>query len=96
MKTVKVQIEYDENKYQALERYAVKNERSMEAELVKTIESIYEEIIPKDVREYIEEMDKKLVKKVKKKPQTKAREEKSAETKPARKGENSHLNESAG
>jgi len=79
MKTVKIQVEYDESKYQALERYAMKCNRSVESEINKTINELYKELVPKDVREYIEETDKKIAKKDKKKPPLKAKENKTTD-----------------
>ena len=79
MKNVKITVEYDENKFNALERYALKSEKSIEDELMATVEKLYTELVPKDVREYIEDSDKKAVKKPKKNKKAKANEDKNKE-----------------
>lgn len=55
MKQSVIQIKFESNKYDALKRYAVKKEVSVEQELEETLHRLYKKLVPVDVREYIEE-----------------------------------------
>lgn len=55
MKQCVIQIKFESNKYDALKRYAVKKEVSVEQELEETLHRLYKKLVPVDVREYIEE-----------------------------------------
>ena len=50
-------MKFETSKYQALKRYAVKKEVSLEQELEETLNRLYRKLVPPDVREYIEEGD---------------------------------------
>ena len=66
MKQTVIQIKFDTNKYQALKRYAVKKEVSLEQELEDTLVRLYKKLVPVDVREFIEEYEEPIKTKVKK------------------------------
>ena len=68
MKQTVIQIKFDTNKYQALKRYAVKKEVSLEQELEDTLVRLYKKLVPVDVREFIEEYEEPVKPKVKKEP----------------------------
>lgn len=57
MKLSAIQVKFETSKYQALKRYAVKKEVSLEQELEETLNRLYRKLVPPDVREYIEEGD---------------------------------------
>ena len=73
MKLSAIQVKFETSKYQALKRYAVKKEVSLEQE--ETLNRLYRKLVPPDVREYIEEGDeiektgKPKVKKEEKEPE---------------------------
>ena len=75
MKLSAIQVKFETSKYQALKRYAVKKEVSLEQELEETLNRLYRKLVPPDVREYIEESDeiektgKPKVKKEEKEPE---------------------------
>ena len=75
MKLSAIQVKFETSKYQALKRYAVKKEVSLEQELEETQNRLYRKLVPPDVREYIEEGDdiektgKPKVKKEEKEPE---------------------------
>ena len=66
MKQTVIQIKFDTNKYQALKRYAVKKEVSLEQELEDTLVRLYKKLVPVDVREFIEEYEEPVKPKAKK------------------------------
>ncbi len=66
MKQTVIQIKFDTNKYQALKRYAVKKEVSLEQELEDIWIRLYKKLVPVDVREFIEEYEEPVKPKVKK------------------------------
>ena len=66
MKQTVIQIKFDTNKYQALKRYAVKKEVSLEQELEDTLIRLYKKLVPVDVREFIEEYEEPVKPKAKK------------------------------
>ena len=68
MKQIVIQIKFDANKYQALKRYAVKKEVTLEQELEDTLVRLYKKLVPVDVREFIEEYEEPVKPKVKKEP----------------------------
>ena len=68
MKQTVIQVKFDTNKYQALKRYAVKKEVSLEQELEDTLIRLYKKLVPVDVREFIEEYEEPVKPKVKKEP----------------------------
>ena len=53
MKLSAIQVKFETSKYQALKRYAVKKEVSLEQELEETLNRLYRKLVPPDVREYI-------------------------------------------
>lgn len=55
MKLSAIQVKFETSKYQALKRYAVKKEVSLEQELEETLNRLYRKLVLPDVREYIEE-----------------------------------------
>ncbi len=63
-----IQVKFDTNKYQALKRYAIKKEVSLEQELEDTLVRLYKKLVPVDVREFIEEYEEPVKLKVKKEP----------------------------
>ena len=58
MKLSIIQVKFEADKYQALKRYALKKEVSLEEELEETLNRLYKKLVPVDVREYIEESGK--------------------------------------
>ena len=54
MKKAIIQLKYDEEKLSALEKYMIKKEVDLEAELLHTLQKSYEKYVPPAVREYIE------------------------------------------
>ena len=66
MKQTVIQIKFDTNKYQALKRYAIKKEVSLEQELEDTLIRLYKKLVPVDVREFIEEYEEPVKPKAKK------------------------------
>ena len=68
MKQTVIQVKFDTNKYQALKRYTVKKEVSLEQELEDTLVRLYKKLVPVDVREFIEEYEEPVKPKVKKEP----------------------------
>ncbi len=79
MKLSAIQVKFETSKYQALKRYAVKKEVSLEQELEETLNRLYRKLVPPDVREYIEDGEK--IEKVSKPKAKKEPEEDQNETK---------------
>lgn len=57
MKQSTIQISFDDEKLKALKRYIAKRDSTVEAELQKAIQRLYEKVVPPPVREYIDEAD---------------------------------------
>ncbi len=74
MKTVNVSIEFDEHKVKALKIYLEKKETTVEEQMKKALEYLYEKNVPAGVRDFLtlsyEDTDKptKKVKKASAKP----------------------------
>ena len=75
MKLSIIQVKFEADKYQALKRYALKKELSLEEELEETLNRLYKKLVPVDVREYIEESEK-IQKASKQKVEKEAKEQK--------------------
>ena len=58
MKLSVIQVKTETSKYQALKRYAVKKEVSLEQELEETLNRFYWKLLPPDICAYIEECEK--------------------------------------
>lgn len=57
MKQATIQITFEEEKVKALRRYIVRRDSTLEAELQKATQRLYEKVVPNAVREYIDEAD---------------------------------------
>ena len=57
MKQSTIQISFDDEKLKALKRYIAKRDSTLEAELQKAAQRLYEKVVPAPVREYIDEAD---------------------------------------
>ena len=57
MKQSTIQISFDDEKLKALKRYIAKRDSTLEAELQKAAQRLYEKVVPALVREYIDEAD---------------------------------------
>lgn len=75
MKLSIIQVKFEGDKYQALKRYALKKEVSLEEELEETLNRLYKKLVPVDIREYIEESEK-IQKASKQKVEKEAKEQK--------------------
>ena len=53
MKQANIQITFEEEKLRALRRYIAKRDSTLEAELQKAAQRLYEKVVPAAVREYI-------------------------------------------
>ena len=53
MKQATIQITFDEEKLRALRRYIAKRDSTLEAELQKAAQRLYEKVVPAAVQEYI-------------------------------------------
>lgn len=53
MKTVNVSIEFDEHKVKALKIYLEKKETTVEEQMKKALESLYEKSVPAGVRDFL-------------------------------------------
>ena len=53
MKQANIQITFEEEKLRALRRYIAKRNSTLEAELQKAAQRLYEKVVPVAVREYI-------------------------------------------
>ena len=53
MKQTNIQITFEEEKLRALRRYIAKRDSSLEAELQKAAQRLYEKVVPTAVQEYI-------------------------------------------
>ena len=53
MKQTNIQITFEEEKLRALRRYIAKRDSTLEAELQKATQRLYEKVVPAAVKEYI-------------------------------------------
>ena len=53
MKQANIQITFEEEKLRALRRYIAKRDSTLEAELQKAAQQLYEKVVPAAVQEYI-------------------------------------------
>ena len=53
MKQTNIQITFEEEKLRALRRYIAKRDSTLEAELQKAAQRLYEKVVPAAVREYV-------------------------------------------
>lgn len=53
MKTVNVSIEFDEHKIKALKIYLEKKDTTVEEQMKKALESLYEKSVPAGVRDFL-------------------------------------------
>ena len=53
MKQATIQITFEEEKLRALRRYISKRDSTLEAELQKAAQRLYEKVVPSAVQEYI-------------------------------------------
>ena len=53
MKQATIQITFEEEKLRALRRYISKRDSTLEAELQKSAQRLYEKVVPAAVQEYI-------------------------------------------
>ena len=53
MKQTNIQITFEEEKLRALRRYIAKRDSTLEAELQKATQRLYEKVVPAAVQEYI-------------------------------------------
>ena len=53
MKQATIQITFEEEKLRALRRYIAKRDSTLEAELQKAAQRLYEKVVPVAVQEYI-------------------------------------------
>ena len=71
MKQATIQITIEEEKLRALRRYIAKRDSTLEAELQKAAQRLYEKVVPTAVQEYISdcEQDEPIMRKPQKKPE---------------------------
>ena len=70
MKQATIQITFEEEKLRALRRYIAKRDSTLEAELQKAAQRLYEEVVPAAVQEYISDCEQdEPVRKPQKKPE---------------------------
>ena len=55
MGNTKITIEFDAEKYKALQKFAGKKDINLEKELTDTLDKLYLKAVPAAVREYIED-----------------------------------------
>ena len=71
MKQANIQITFEEEKLRALRRYVAKRDSTLEAELQKAAQRLYEKVVPAAVQEYISDGEQdELPRKPPKKPET--------------------------
>ena len=58
MKQATIQITFEEEKLRALRRYIAKRDSTLEAELQKAAQRLYEKVVPAAVQEYIRDGEK--------------------------------------
>lgn len=70
MKQANIQITFEEEKLRALRRYIAKRDSTLEAELQKAAQRLYEKVVPTAVQEYISDgAQDELPRKPQKKPE---------------------------
>ena len=70
MKQANIQITFEEEKLRALRRYIAKRDSTLEAELQKAAQRLYEKVVPAAVREYISDCEQdEPVRRPQKKPE---------------------------
>ena len=70
MKQTNIQITFEEEKLRALRRYIAKRDSTLEAELQKAAQRLYEKVVPTAVQEYISDgAQDELPRKPQKKPE---------------------------
>ena len=70
MKQATIQITFEEEKLRALRRYVAKRDSTLEAELQKAAQRLYEKVVPAAVQEYISDGEQdELTRKPPKKPE---------------------------
>ena len=57
MKQATIQITFEEEKLRALRRYIAKRDSTLEAELQKAAQRLYEKVVPAAVQEYISDCE---------------------------------------
>lgn len=57
MKQATIQITFEEEKLRALRRYIAKRDSTLEAELQKAAQRLYEKVVPVAVQEYISDYE---------------------------------------
>ena len=57
MKQANIQITFEEEKLRALRRYIAKRDSTLEAELQKAAQRLYEKVVPTAVQEYISDCE---------------------------------------
>ena len=70
MKQATIQITFEEEKLRALRRYIAKRDSTLEAELQKAAQRLYEKVVPAAVQEYIRDGEQdEPIRKPQKKPE---------------------------
>ena len=70
MKQANIQITFEEEKLRALRRYIAKRDSTLEAELQKATQRLYEKVVPAAVQEYISDCEQEeFVRRPQKKPE---------------------------
>ena len=70
MKQATIQITFEEEKLRALRRYIAKRDSTLEAELQKAAQRLYEKVVPVAVQEYISDCEQdESMRKPQKKPE---------------------------
>ena len=70
MKQANIQITFEEEKLRALRRYIAKRDSTLEAELQKAAQRLYEKVVPAAVQEHISDCEQdEPVRKPQKKPE---------------------------
>ena len=71
MKQATIQIIFEEEKLRALRRYIAKRDSTLEAELQKAAQRLYEKVVPAAVQEYVSDCEQdKSMRKAQKKTET--------------------------
>ena len=71
MKQANIQITFEEEKLRALRRYIAKRDSTLEAELQKAAQRLYEKVVPAAVQEYVSDCEQdKSMRKAQKKTET--------------------------
>jgi len=75
MKQVNIQIQFDENKLEALKVFLLEKGNSVDSEVQKLLTDLYETIVPSDVKTYLEKRSVPEIKKPRKKRDNKLNNE---------------------